>query len=214
MSAIPAIHVGLKQLGIMEDDARDIYEQVTGQRSLRAMKPNQHEAVLGELRRLGFSKKKDKTELAGDYAPKLRALWLSAWNLGIVRDRRDSALLSFLKRQTGIEHTRFLYYQDDARKVIEALKGWMANKAGVDFSIVSGKSYPGQMPAHINDPRCRVVMAQVRILQASGVLDPQTAPRQLISLLIGHDDLDDVSSKEWVAFQKKLGTKIRKVKRD
>ncbi|WP_319496301.1 regulatory protein GemA [uncultured Cohaesibacter sp.] len=211
MSAIPAIHVGLKQLGIMEDDARDIYEQVTGQRSLRAMKPHQHEAVLGELRRLGFAKKKDQTELAGDYAPKLRALWLSAWNLGIVRDQRDSALLSFLKRQTGIEHTRFLYYQDDARKVIEALKAWMANKAGVDFSIIPSKSYPGKMPAHINDPRCRVAMAQVRILQARGVLDPQAAPRQLISLLIGHDDLDDVTSKEWVSFQKKLGTKIRKV---
>ncbi|WP_319414397.1 regulatory protein GemA [uncultured Cohaesibacter sp.] len=204
MSAIPAIHVGLKQLGIMEDDARDIYEQVTGQRSLRAMKPNQHEAVLGELRRLGFAKKKDKTELAGDYAPKLRALWLSAWNLGIVRDRRDSALLSFLKRQTGIEHTRFLYYQDDARKVIEALKGWMASKAGVDWSINR------LMPSWMNDPRFQVVRAQVLILQDKGVLDPSSTPKQLISLLIGHDDLDDVTSKEWVSFQKKLGTKIRK----
>ena len=208
MSAIPAIHVGLKQLGIMEDDARDIYEQVTGQRSLRAMKPNQHEAVLGELRRLGFSKKKDKTELAGDYAPKLRALWLSAWNLGIVRDRRDSALLSFLKRQTSIDHTRFLYYQDDARKVIEALKGWMAKKAGVDWSVDRG------MADWANDPRFQVSFAQVQILQKQGVLDPSVASIQLIRLLIGYEDLEDVTSKEWVAFQKKLGTKIRKVKRD
>ena len=45
MTAIKAIHAGLRQLGIAEDDARDLYERQTGTRSLRAMTPRQHEAV-------------------------------------------------------------------------------------------------------------------------------------------------------------------------
>ncbi len=64
-------------------------------------------------------------KLTGKYAKKLQALWIAAWNLGIARDRDDKALLAFVKRQTGIDHTRFLVYADDAKRAIEALKGWI-----------------------------------------------------------------------------------------
>ena len=209
MSAIAAINIGMNQLGFAEEDKRDLYERMTGERSLRAMKPSQQQAVLQELRRLGFNPTQRKNKLTGDYAPKLQALWLSAYNLGIVRDRKDSALLAFVKRQTGLDHTRFLHYQSDARKAIEALKGWMTREAGVDFKPIS----PHRLPSHINDPRYRVALAQVALLQKRGGLDPSAKPWQLVSLLIGHDDLDQVSAAEWVEFQKKLGVKIRGGKR-
>ena len=35
------------------------------------------------------------------------ALWIAAWNLGIVRERPDAALLSVVRRQPGKEPPRF-----------------------------------------------------------------------------------------------------------
>ena len=136
MTALATIHIGLKQLGIVEDDARDLYERLTGERSLRAMRPNQHQTLIDELVRLGFkpASKGSRKRLTGKYAPKLQALWIAGHNLGLIRNRDDAALLAFVKRQTGIDHTRFLYYLEDASKAIEALKAWLARDGGVDWS--------------------------------------------------------------------------------
>lgn len=60
---------------------------------------------------------------------KLRALWISGWNLGLVRDRTDRAMLVFLERQTGVSHVRFLA-PEHAHRAIEALKSWLG-RAGV-----------------------------------------------------------------------------------
>ncbi len=209
MSAIAAINIGMNQLGFAEEDKRDLYERMTGERSLRAMKPSQQQAVLHELRRLGFKKEPRKSKLTGTYAPKLQALWLSAYNLGIVRDRKDSALLAFLKRQTGLDHTRFLHYQSDAAKVIEALKVWISREAGVDYTPIPQKLFPAR---YMNNPLYRVALAQIRILQKRGVMDADAEPLVLLKMLIGHDNLDRARSTEWIDLQKKLGVKIRKVK--
>jgi hypothetical protein len=62
---------------------------------------------------------------------KMRALWISAWDLGVVRDRTDRAMLAFLERQTGVSHTRFLKEPGAATSAIEALKGWLAREGAV-----------------------------------------------------------------------------------
>jgi hypothetical protein len=69
----------------------------------------------------------------GPYAAKLRALWISAYHLGVARSRDDKALLAFVERQTGLSHTRFLKDPADAAKAIEALKSWIAREAGVEW---------------------------------------------------------------------------------
>jgi hypothetical protein len=136
VTALATIHVGLKQLGIAEEDARDLYERMAGERSLRAMTPAQHQSVIGELHRLGFRAKSNgsRKRLEGKYAPKLQALWIAAYNLGLIRNKDDAALLAFVKRQTGLDHTQFLRYSDDAASAIEALKIWTARDGGVDWS--------------------------------------------------------------------------------
>lgn len=135
MSAIRAIYGGCRQLGIDEEDRRDLFERVTGKRSVRAMTPKEQESVVLELRSKGFKPASNaKRKLTGPYAKKLQALWIGAWNLGLIRSRNDDALIAFVKRQTGIDHTRFLHYPEDAEKVIEALKAWMARDGGVDWS--------------------------------------------------------------------------------
>lgn len=71
----------------------------------------------------------------GPYAGKLRALWMSAHNLGLVRSRDDRAMMAFVKRQTRIEHTRFLVEPAAAMKAIEALKKWISRDGGVVWPI-------------------------------------------------------------------------------
>ena len=71
------------------------------------------------------------TRVAGQYGRALQALWIAAYNLGVVDKRDDRALLAFVERQTGLSHTRFLKDPADATKAIEGLKAWIAREAGV-----------------------------------------------------------------------------------
>jgi len=132
MTTISAIHVARRDAGIDEDTARDLYQRETGVRSLREMSPGQQVRTLQALRALNRGPLAH--DLAGPYAGKLRALWISGYNLGVIRDRKDSAMLAFVRGQTGIEHTRFLRDAADARKAVEALKKWLSREAGVDWS--------------------------------------------------------------------------------
>ena len=72
-------------------------------------------------------------ELSGPYAGICRALWISGWNLGVFEAREDTALVAFVRRQTGIDHLNWVRDPADARKVIEGLKGWLAREAGVQW---------------------------------------------------------------------------------
>jgi hypothetical protein len=166
MSALATIHVGLKQLGIDTDDARDLYERQTGKRSLREMSPREQEAVIGELRRLGFERvrKGSSKRAQGPYRRKLQALWIACWNLGLARDRTDAALTAFVRRQTSIDHTRFLTHHDDASKVIEALKGWMERDGGVCWTRSRFQ------PHWTQDDRYRIASAQFARLRRAGAV--------------------------------------------
>lgn len=100
----------------------------------------------------------------GKYAGKLRALWISAWNLGIVRSRDDKAMLAFVARQTKLSHTRFLTDPADARKAIEALKSWIAREAGVEWPAMDQSD-------GFADTKREVARAACRRLVESGAFD-------------------------------------------
>lgn len=131
MSNFAAIHVARQQAGLDEETARDLYQRETGKRSLRAMSPGEQVRVLQALRNSATG---PAAQLDGPYAKKLIALWLDGWNLGVFADRRHASLLAFVKRQTGIEHTRFLRDAHQAQAVVEALKKWLTREAGVQWS--------------------------------------------------------------------------------
>lgn len=76
----------------------------------------------------------------GPFAPLLQALWLSGWNLGVVRDRDDAAMMHFVERQTGIPHTRFLRDPKDASAAIEAVKAMLARDGGVAWPKRKGEA--------------------------------------------------------------------------
>ncbi|MCC7097293.1 MAG: regulatory protein GemA [Thermomonas sp.] len=140
MSALKMMHVARRDLGLDEDDYRAVLERVTGKRSAAVMTNGERQACVDEFKRLGFAatQKASRTRLDGPYAGKLRALWLSAWHLGIARDRRDSALTAFVERQTGIASTRWLRNAYDAQAAIEGLKAWIAREGGVEWPATGG----------------------------------------------------------------------------
>ncbi|MFD1330235.1 regulatory protein GemA [Mycoplana ramosa] len=207
-SAIAAIHTGCKQLGIDEDGRRAIYERVTGKPSLKLMSSTEQEAVVTELRRLGFTavdrRANGRQKLTGKFAKKLQALWIAGWNLGVVRDRDDAALVAFVKRQTGIDHTRWLTYADDAGAAIEALKAWLRREAGVNFGNTNGYDWLAADGA-------KIAWAQWRILHPGASMMVRQGFDEAVFKILGRTNfyLAAVTPKEWQTIMNTFGERVR-----
>lgn len=201
MSSERAIYAGVKALGINEDTRRDLYERLTGKRSLRAMSDDEKKTVVRELRRLGF-RHKSRRLLDGPYAKKLQALWISAWNLGLTRSRDDKALLAFVKRQTGLDHTRWLRDPAQARQVIEALKNWIAREGGVNWMADS--------PGFLKDHSAKIAWAQWALLHpGSSRLDPGPFRSRVAMILRSAVPLDRLNTSDWHEVCNRLGKEVR-----
>ncbi|MAM10131.1 MAG: GemA protein [Rhizobiaceae bacterium] len=203
MMAHRTIHAISRKLGMDDEARRALYQRVTGKPTLTLMSGAEKDAVVAEFRRLGGDRRPDgRKKLSGPFAPKLQALWIGAWNLGIVENRDDKALLAFVKRQTGIDHTRFLYYADDAAKAIEALKAWMAREAGVDWRVHRNIPLWRQVEGY------KIAVAQWAVLQQ----DPKDF-WAVASLLSGADPGEqDLTRAEWIKVMNSLGEGVRKMK--
>jgi len=150
---IRAIHALKSRARLDEETYRDFLARETGKRSSKELSRSEAIRVIDGLKGVSTPVQRVvRNNLNGPFAAKLRALWISAYHLGIAKDRRDSAMLAFVKRQTGIEHTRWLREPRDAAKAIEGLKAWIAREAGVDWN------------AHPGEPKRAVVEAQVKKL--------------------------------------------------
>lgn len=157
-AAIRMIHVAKRELRMDDDDYRAVLGRATqgATTSLRAMTDGQLQAVIGEMKKLGFAPTSAGRKVKGAFAPKLLALWLSGWNLGIVHSREERALIHFVERQTGIAHVQWLRDPRDAAKAIDGLKLWIAREAGVEWpksAAASGREY-----------KVAVIAAQHRLL--------------------------------------------------
>jgi cation diffusion facilitator CzcD-associated flavoprotein CzcO len=135
-SHLAAIHCAQKALGLSAEDASALKLAVTGQASSATMSAAQRAKYLAHLsglqERAGLiaprpakrpyvqrSAQDDQDERWG----KARALWHALAVEGVVHTDTDAALQAYIKRQTKLEHWRFLNtYQVNG--VIEALKQW------------------------------------------------------------------------------------------
>lgn len=137
MSALIAkIHIMANQIGLEGDTYCDALFSIAGKTSCKHMSYSEQVRVVQEFKRRGAKEVPARPlsgTASGKYAPVLRALWISAYNLGIARSRDDKALIAFVKRQTGLDHTQFLTEPGDAKRAIEALKKWMTREAGVEW---------------------------------------------------------------------------------
>lgn len=208
MSALATIHVAKKQLGLDDDTYRAVLNRVTGKSSSAAMSETERLAVVEELRRLGFEKASSgpRRGLEGRYAKKLQALWIAGWNLGVVRNRDDKALIAMVKRQTGIDHVRFVRDPADALRAIEALKA-MTAKAGVDWSDGN------HLPAYARRDGFRIALAQWARLEKAGLRsDGIQGLRGHVSAMIGKG-LSSMMDADWIPVMNALGNEVRRLKR-
>ncbi|MDG3575999.1 regulatory protein GemA [Rhizobium sp. YJ-22] len=185
-----------------EADQRAFNHRVTGESRLSLMSDGQKQAVADELLRLGFKpaakRLQGQPDMSGKYSPKVQALWIALYNLGVVKDRRDSAILEFVKRQAKVQAMRFVHHHDDGTAVIEALKA-RAARAGVNWSI-KGKA------KHEEAFGCQIARAQWKILHPAGA--PDFWPG--INAMLGKPASSrSVSKEEWIAVMNELGARIR-----
>nr|WP_064249135.1 regulatory protein GemA [Rhizobium leguminosarum]OAP91270.1 hypothetical protein A4U53_27805 [Rhizobium leguminosarum] len=211
-SSIAAIHVAKKQLGLDDDTYRAKLARITGKSSAKDMTEAERQKVLTVLRNDGFSpalaarRGDGRQKLTGKYAKKLQALWIAGWNLGIVRDRDDKALLAFVKRQTGLDHTRFLVYPDDANSAIGALKGWINREGGVPYGNTNGYDW-------LSVDGAKVAWAQWKILTPGAGLIVRKGFDEEVSRLTGAAMLPEVTAKGWQTVMNRFGEQIRAGKR-
>jgi len=137
-----AIHALLRQIPHFSDeDYRALLAREFHVKSSSALSERQAAKLIEILKALAgqhpqaprASARRPSETVSGPYAGKLRALWISAYNLGVIDNRDDRALIAFAERQTKIAHPRFLQNHKDAKKVIEALKAMMTREAYVQW---------------------------------------------------------------------------------
>lgn len=142
--AVVKVQIARRDLGLAEDDYRSILERLTGRTSSAACSDAELGRVLDEFKAKGWKPKvvaggrkagKPESRKARPAAPadhpaakKARALWLSLWNLGEIRDPSEAALEAFARRQLKVERLQWAD-QGLVYKLIEALKA-MAERAG------------------------------------------------------------------------------------
>ncbi|PIT69704.1 regulatory protein GemA [Bartonella tribocorum] len=198
--SLAAIHMGKRALGLDDETYRALLFRLTGKQSAKDLDFSEQRLVMQEMRAYGGGV--NGKLLRGKYAKKLQALWISGWNLGIIRDRCDRALLAFVKRQTGIDHIRFLRDSDDAAKAIEALKSWLQREGGVDWR---GKSRQDLWGRH---PSIAILCAQWKRLH-QGCLFDETAFQQSVMAVSGKA-FCEMSGGDFMRVMNVWGRKIRK----
>lgn len=125
MSLIGMIRVARAQLGMDEEAYRTLLLDTLGKRSLKGSTAKEQWRVVEELKARGFQPSpfhKGKELVANPQARKIRALWLTMADCGIVRDRSEKALASCMRRFTGRTLEDASIKQCQA--MIEILKKW------------------------------------------------------------------------------------------
>jgi hypothetical protein len=201
------IHVYAEKAGMDEGTRRDFLQREAGVRSSKELTFEQAIAVIDKLKPLAGEISGAVAGLDSPVAKKLRALWIAGWNLGVVHNRTDRAMLAFLERQTKASHIRFLREPGAATAAIEALKSWLARgDAGVIW------------PADSNDviaAKMSVLCAQWMRLVAIGAVTPFVAADPLGELpdyafkVVRKNGWNFFAPADYDAVQAALGKKLR-----
>lgn len=140
------IHIAIKEIPLDDQTYRDILRTIFKKSSAKELNDRQCTMLLNRFQvRYGWKprhgnkspKPPQSRPLSQDaMAKKARALWLSLYEMGIVRDPGESALGSYVKRMTGVEALQWL---DNKQLwlVIESLKRWV-KRAEVQAAVGEG----------------------------------------------------------------------------
>ena len=115
---IKLIHVGRTEIGLSEDDYRNLLEGATGKNTCVNMIILELEAVLKIIKNHGFKVKRKKAVSGFASNAAIEAI-KKRWGY-VARSKTEDSLNAFIKRITGVAHYRFLT-ASDAQKVNIAL---------------------------------------------------------------------------------------------
>lgn len=169
-SMLAKIHVAVKQLQLADDDYRAILFRVTGESSAANCTEAGLQAVLDDLKRLGFqAKARAAQSRPADHpgARKARALWISLFHLGAFNNPSERALEEFAKRQLKCERLQWAD-QGQMFKLVEALKA-IALRHGWDATAPSR-----------HDPSQALITIKMRLVEVllAKLKDAELAPRE------------------------------------
>ncbi len=134
------IHIGKKQLGMFDDEYRELLRGLTGKESAKELEAGELKRVVEAMYGMGFrvsngqkaggrgqkGKKlspqtREKPKAEKTQVDKIRALWIEGYQVGVVRNRYESGLNGFVKRMFKVERVEWLSVEQ-AQKCIEAIK--------------------------------------------------------------------------------------------
>ena len=127
---ISVIKMAQGKLGITDDDYRALLRDRFKAKSCKDLTFKQAGALIEELQSKGFvlvgarrAVPLQESSRTGNEPQdlKIRAMWLSLYDCGIVRDPSERAMLAFVKRQTGLDALPWCSVAEKSN-VIEALK--------------------------------------------------------------------------------------------
>lgn len=130
-SELAQIHIAKKDLGLPDDEYRDLMKTICGVDSSSKLDATGRARFLAHLKKCGWKGGTGKSSKAhrplSPKAKKVYSLWQQLHAAGHVRDRSFGALESWSKVQTGVDKLEWL---NDAQLVqcIESLKSWLLRK--------------------------------------------------------------------------------------
>ncbi|MBW7968153.1 regulatory protein GemA [Bradyrhizobium sp. BR 10289] len=208
-SMISTIHV-LKAKAKFDDDTyRDFLHKRTGKRSAKELTTSEAGRVIEDLRST-VGEAGIRGAIAGLDSPiggKLRALWIAGHDLGIVRDRTDRAMLSFLERQTDVSHVRFLKDARAATSAIEGLKSWLERTAGVDWPTDRADVIANKRA--VLDAQWRKLIAIGAVEAIGQAVDPMEGLQHYAGRIVRHNQWGTMEAHHYDEVQKALGNKLR-----
>lgn len=209
---IAAIKIEQKKLGLDDDTYRAKLHILTGKTSTKDMTEAERQKVLVSLRGkvarpapVRQDGRDGKRKLSGKYLPKMRALWIACYNLGVIDDRRDSALEAFAmgRQLPNISDMRFVHKASDSTSVIEAMKGMLA-RAGVVWA--------DRLPCepYEKSPGYKIARAQWSILHPDEPNAFWQAVTHIVTENISYRNLGDA---EWITVMNHFGPQVRRLKK-
>jgi hypothetical protein len=208
---ISTIHVLKARAGLDDEAYRDVMAQMAdGKRSSTELSVREAGRVIDRLRELAGDAGAAKGAITGLDSPvgrKLRALWIAGYDLGIVRDRTDRAMLGFVQRQTGVSHVRFLKEARDGSAAIEGLKSWLARTAKVEWPADTSNLIANKRA--VLDAQWRRLIELGDVKAIGGAVDPMEDLQHYAGRVTRQNRWETFRPHDYDDVQAALGRKLR-----
>lgn len=210
------VHIGRKELRLDDETYRALLGRLfAGKTSAADLSDAQLDQLLEHFKAEGFKppkkapKRAGKRPMAAGPVPdKLRALWLSLYHLGAVRDPREEALAAYVKRTTRVAALQWLR-DADGMNAIEGLKK-MAERAGVDWSRDGLGLWADYLPADAAEPFAVVAAQWRRLVELGAIQHPNQIWWTFAAAIVGAAAPHFYTPEDWHRVLEAFGGMIRR----